>query len=415
MTLQKTDYKELKTCLAYGGNNLTKFLDFSNQPLANSFTKAPTKLKEYPLQVNACKDCSHSQLSVAVDPEVLFSDYCYVSGTTQTLKVHFSHQAGYARNTWIEDRVDSYKALTVLDIGSNDGTALYEFKRMGFVVQGVDPAANLKPLSEEKGVPVETAFWSYEFAKQWKRKFCVINACNVLAHQQNPEDFLLGVKEALYHDGIAFIQFPYMKNTLETNDFGQIYHEHCNYFTVKSFQALCNRVGLKIGDVRFFAAIHGGTIEFALKHPEAPWSGPNNLLSFLIKEENLDYSGYAEKIDYNLNKLADTIMELDDSGYKVITYGAAAKSSTPLNSKFKAYTNFIRYVVDDSSSKVGRYCPGSNIPIYHPSELLTELKGQIALLLVTHNFKTEILQRLRSMGIKGLLVNYVPEVSVEEI
>ena len=417
MTLQKTDYKELKTCLACGGDRLKQFLDFREQPLANSFTKTPEKLEKYPLQVNYCQDCSHSQLSVAVDPEVMFSDYCYVSGTTQTLKTHFSKLAAWAKSTFMVQQTKDHKAHTVLDIGSNDGTALYEFKRMGFVVQGVDPAANLKKVSEEKGVPVETAFWSHGFAKHWGRKFCVITACNVLAHQHHPEDFLLGVKEALHEDGVAFIQFPYMKNTMKINDFGQIYHEHCNYFTVRSFLALCNRTGLTIGDVRFFSNIHGGTIEFTLTHKEAKWNSLNRLNAFLRDEGAIDYTGYAKKVDSNIDKLANTVIELDDAGYKIIMYSASAKSSTLLNSKFKPYANFIHYVVDDSPSKLGRFCPGSGLEIFEPQSLKTEelRMRPIALLLTAHNFKAEILQRLRSMGIKGLLINYVPEVSVEEI
>ena len=67
-----TDYRNLTYCVACGHSDLVTTLDLGTQPLANDFLEPGFEFDKYPLKLVHCKDCFHSQLSIAVDPGRLF-------------------------------------------------------------------------------------------------------------------------------------------------------------------------------------------------------------------------------------------------------------------------------------------------------------------------------------------------------
>ena len=95
-------------------------------------------------------------LSTMVDRKALFSDYLYQSGTSLTLLEYFEWLASK-----IIDEVPANRraAGTVIEIASNDGSQLDKFKARGWQTYGVDPAANIVPLAEEKGHKCKVGFW----------------------------------------------------------------------------------------------------------------------------------------------------------------------------------------------------------------------------------------------------------------
>mgnify|MGYP003658898792 CR=1 FL=1 len=132
-------YNKKDTCICCNSNNLKVLLDLNEQPLANSYHDNTKKLKKYPLGVNLCKDCYHIQLTHIVDPDLLFKDYLYVSGTSQTLKDNFEWFSKFV----MEYTKDCSSVQNVLDIACNDGSQLDCFKTKGVQTFGIDPAENL--------------------------------------------------------------------------------------------------------------------------------------------------------------------------------------------------------------------------------------------------------------------------------
>ncbi len=130
--------KKRNTCRCCKSKNLVMYLDLGKQPLANSYHKNEEKLPKFPLEVIVCNDCFHSQLSVVVDPEIMFKNYLYVSGTTQTFRNHCKELAADAVK-----RIKQENPV-VLDIACNDGTQLEFFRKLGCNVFGVDPAEKFK-------------------------------------------------------------------------------------------------------------------------------------------------------------------------------------------------------------------------------------------------------------------------------
>ena len=84
-----SNFTEKKDCICCGKSNLSLVLDLNNQPLANSYHKEDEILEEYPLGLNLCDNCYHLQLTHIVNPDLIFKEYLYVSGTTQTLRDYF--------------------------------------------------------------------------------------------------------------------------------------------------------------------------------------------------------------------------------------------------------------------------------------------------------------------------------------
>lgn len=185
------------SCLACGSNDLYPYIDLGYQALANDYVAEPQKQPSYPLAVNLCKKCYHSQLGVAVNPDLLYKNYLYVSGTSTTLQKYFE---------WFVSKVENgdCRKLSVLDIASNDGSLLAEFRKRGHSVLGVDPATNLMPLAALKGVETINSYWTEDFARTLDKKFDVVVAMNVLAHNADPLDFVRGVAHVLNPNGRFF-------------------------------------------------------------------------------------------------------------------------------------------------------------------------------------------------------------------
>ena len=331
-----------------------------------------------------------------------------MSGTTQTLQRHFESfvSTALARST----------GTRVLDIGCNDGSLLAEFAKQGAVIDGVDPAENLTAARKEKlGVDTVTGYWTKELARTMG-EFHIITGLNVFAHNSDPLGFLEACKEVLDRRGEVIIEFPYYKNVyLEAQD-GQIYHEHVSGFTVRSFAALATRAGFGIVEI-IESKVHGGSIRFFLQMSQEHCKKVN---VYIAEESRLGldkmetYKKFADQVAKNYQNLLAAVGAQRALGYKIIGYGAAAKTSTMLNAlegNLEA-----SYFVDDNPAKTGRFIPGVNIPI-KPTSVLVEEEGPICFILGVFNFKDEIIARIRKARPEGrdIAILYVPKVSVEDI
>lgn len=405
-------YSELRNCLACNGAQLYKYLGLGIQAPANTYPKEYSVLKslrKYPLEVLFCKNCAHSQLSIAVDPEELFKDYLYVSGTTSTLKAHFKSLVTSALP------IKPLGEISVLDIGANDYSLCREFQSRGVKVEGIDPAETLEHLAGN--IPHVVDFWSSKAAyKVSGAPYDLITGLNVFAHNLDPYDFLLGCRRVLKPDGKVLLEYPACYETLRTADFSQCYHEHINYFTVSSMSYLCERAGFRIADIQEFPEIHGGTVRMILEVGlGAHCRKAGKMISKEWQEGLLDlpyYEDFKARVQKNIKDLTTLLRPGYTKTNKVIAYGASAKFSTLLGAS--TIGPAISYVVDDNPLKVGRFVTDSGIKI-EPVDKLKEETAPLLILITPHNFRLEIKERLQKMGIRANLVVWVPEVQTEEI
>ena len=407
-----SNFKEKKECVCCGKNDLSLALDLNTQPLANSYHKEDEVLEEYPLGLNLCKDCYHLQLTHIVNPDLLFKDYLYVSGTSQTLKDNFEWFADFVleytancRWNWPNPRVNN-----VLDIACNDGTQLDCFKKKQAIETfGVDPAENLYELSSKN----HNVICDYFDSDLYDRTFDVVIAQNVFAHNSNPKKFLDDCEKIMHDNSFLFIQTS-QSDMIKNNQFDTIYHEHISFFNINSMNELVKRTGLHLVDV-IKTPIHGISYLYILHKSPMNQYKVQNLIDVeremgLYSKET--YDNYKQNV-LSIVKSFKDIIESVYGKYPVIGYGAAAKGNTLLN--FADVK--LDYVIDDNELKQGLYTPGTNIEI-KSVELLKEYGEDDRILFVplAWNFYDEI--RKRTVAVRDnsndRFLKYFPVISVDK-
>jgi 2-polyprenyl-3-methyl-5-hydroxy-6-metoxy-1,4-benzoquinol methylase len=399
---------KINSCLACGCEDLVLTLDLQDQPLANSFqTHAGVKDTDewFPLAINRCGECNHLQLTHAVNPEIIYTHYLYVSGTSGTYREYMHWYAQFVAEQF------KHTSLTVLDIGCNDGSQLSEFKRLGFKTYGVDPAKNLHTTSTHKGHNVICDFWPTD--KGFDTQFDVITAQNSFAHNPDPLSWLLAARQRLDNDGKIFIQTSQADMVLN-GEFDTIYHEHINYFNAESMKRLAERAGLHLIDV-IKVPIHGTSYIFILAKQPANEERMRNILAMEILvglQTPSTYTNWATGVNDLLVRLKDQI-DVYRNYYTVVGYGAAAKGMTLIN----ASDIHLDCVIDDNPLKQGLYCPGTAIPVVSIDWLDTvkDPKETIVFIPLAWNFYREIKQKIvaRRNNPEDIFLRYFPTITTE--
>jgi len=362
---------------------LAKILDLNNQPLANSYLKnSNIKEKKYELKVNACLNCTHLQLSIAVDPKLIYQNYDYVSGTTKT---YLNYMKEFYKFCIKNSSKFFYK--NILDVGCNDGSQLDVFKKKNFKTFGVDPAKNIYKISSKKH-KIFCNFFDKKTVNKIKKKFDLIIFQNSFAHNPKPYELLLNCKKLMHENSTLIIQTS-QADMCKNREFDTIYHEHINFFNVKSMYNLAKRANLSLVNVEK-KPIHGSSYLFVIKLK------PNQqkIKKILKKEKFLNfryYKNWSHDCIKVVKKIRKKFKKLEGKNF-IIGYGAAAKANTFLNfSKIK-----LDYIIDDNKLKQNKFCPGSKIPI-KSIDFLQEIKDNIGILPLAWNFYKEIRNRVKKV------------------
>lgn len=405
---------KVEQCRICESSALREVLDLGRMPLANSFIDDPEEAEvDYPLRVVWCEECGLVQLDEVVPPGELFSEYIYVSGTSDRLRRHFDELAGD-----VIERFDVGTEGKVLDIGSNDGTLLGRFREHGLDVLGVEPAENIVKIAESNGIETINEFFRPSVAAELAErhgKRDVVTATNVFAHTHDVDSFLEGVAQALTKEGVLVIEVPYLVDLLENTEFDTIYHEHLSYFSVLPLERLFENHDFELNRVER-VDIHGGSIRlYATKRGSShePDCSAEELIT-LEKRRGLEsaevYDRFSSKVRGLKSELVDLLEELTAEGHSVAGYGAAAKGNTLLN-YYDIGPEVIDFIADKNELKQGTYTPGTNIEIAPPSRIYETDPDY--LLILAWNFAEEIMEqqsRFRETG--GGFIIPVPDVEV---
>ena len=402
MTLSIMNYNIKKECICCDNDKLDLVLDLGSQPLANSYHDGSEQLPEFPLGLNLCTKCYHLQLTHIVNPDLLFKNYLYVSGTSNTLRKYFE---------WFVNFVSEYTGLnrgSILDIACNDGTQLDFFKSNGWETFGIDPSENLFETSSKN----HNIICDYFNHTQFNRKFDVITAQNVFAHNEEAKEFLESCYELMDDDSLLFIQTS-QSEMISNNEFDTIYHEHLSFFNINSFNELTKRTKLHLIDV-VKTPVHGISYVFVLSKKKINCYLVENLIS-VEKEKgllsNTTYEIYKNNVLNIIDSFVECINKFRNDGYKIIGYGAAAKGMT--------FLNFAKipmdYIIDDNPLKVGLLTPGTNTEI-KSIEFLNEYDDDDSIVFVplAWNFFDEIKQKVQKTrnNHKDVFLRYFPKIQI---
>lgn len=389
------------------------FLSLGPTPLANSFLASREDFEHeafYPLDVYLCESCGLVQLLDVIDPEVLFRDYIYVSGTSETLA---AHNRDYARFVIGRERIGPDDL--VIEIASNDGSLLTAFQSHGARVLGIEPATNIATIAEDAGVPTVNVFLDSRSAEEVAGAHPparAVIANNVLAHVDETVDFLRGCRSLLAEDGLLSIEVPYLAELLERREFDTIYHEHLCYFSVTGLLQPFRTAGLRIEEI-VRVPIHGGSLRI-LARPVANGADHAEEVVALAQQERDEgltslarYRAFAAEVVGMRDALLQLVGDLKTGGRTLAGYSAPAKGNTLLN-YCGIDTRLLPFTVDRSPHKQGLYTPGTHIPVL-PVPSLLEILPDFTLILAW-NFADEIVRQQREyLARGGQFVVPVPE------
>ncbi|MBI4022084.1 MAG: class I SAM-dependent methyltransferase [Candidatus Andersenbacteria bacterium] len=403
-------------CRMCGGTALMRVWSFGPTPLANAYL-TPEEAGHrseplIPLDVYYCSDCHLVQLRDVVSPEMLFSNYLYISSTSPTFVRHFEEYA----DTLVR-RFGLTEKSMVVDVGSNDGVLLKPLQAAGARVLGIDPAANVAKMANEAGIETVAAFFTPALAAvvaEERGRAAVICANNVFAHTDTVEVFTAAVKELMAPDGVFVFEVQYLGDLVAKNLFDIVYHEHVCYYSLHPLVRFFGQHGMNVFDVER-PPVHGGSLRVYVQHAGGPHARATRLDALLDEEQQAGltsaaaYQQFARRIENNKAALLAMLHELKRTGKRIAGYGAPAKATT-LCYALGIDGTVLDYIADDDATfKQGRLMPGTHIPIVSPQELYGSDKPDYCLILAW-NFAEPIRrnhQRFTEQG--GRFIMPVPE------
>lgn len=401
------------SCRSCGNQNLIPVFDLGLQVPANSFRTVTEEQDGFaPLQVVYCDQCRLGQLSIVVDPKILYSGYPYVTSPSETMREHindiFHHICAE-----ISPHTNS-PMQSVFEIGSNDGTLLAQFKKLGAVeVMGMEPASNLADIANKKGIRTINKFFNSEKAILSKNRIGtpdVIIARHVFCHIDDWHDFIKGLEVISKKDTLVCIEVPYAGDTLKNCEFDQVYFEHLSFLSIHSIEALLENTKFHLHKVTRYP-IHGGAIMLYLRRNE--WEGDlhPSIAEFLGEEETTitekTWKSMAVEAQDNMVNLRLLLEDLVVNKDKIVCgMGASAKSSVWIGAS--GIGKYLSFIADETPQKQKKFSPGTRIPILSEATLIEENPDYIVLF--AWNWKNVCMEKYPQF--KGRWIVPVPKVEI---
>jgi hypothetical protein len=382
-------------------------------PPVNTMPKIGTRPSEqpaYPAELLLCNKCQLVQIGLIVDPAILFPPtYPYTSGTTKILRENFKQLSEE-----VAQRYPLKSSELVVDIGSNDGTLLSNFTQRAKVF-GIEPT-NAGKLAVERGISTLTSFFNraaVEKTVSEHGKAKIVTATNVFAHIEDIHEIVDCIDQLVAKDGIFISESHYLLSLIETLQYDTIYHEHLRYYSVTALKHLLEMHGFEIIFARRIPT-HGGSIRvYAARKGQYPVDASLNQLldeeKRKITRETL--AKFARAVTQSKLDLLGLLKEIKVGGARVYGVGAPSRASTLIN-----YVGLDNGILDcvleiKGSYKIGKYIPGTTIPVVDEQRLFQD-QPEYALLLSWH-IADELIPKLTARGFKGRYIIPLPNPHVQ--
>lgn len=405
----------LKNCQISNRNDLEEVLDLGFQPLGDSLlTKEQLNQPEtyYPLKLMRSKSLGHSQLSYVVPGNLVYHmEYPYKCGVTAEVVKHHREQS--KKNI---ELLNLKKNSLIVDVGSNDGTLLNEYKKLGMKVVGVEPT-NVAKYANSKGIKTIQNSFNIKIAKKIIKtigKAKLITATNVFAHMSSLGDVIDAICETLDHDGYFIFENHYMVDILKYNQYDTIYHEHIRNYSLKSLVYLFNLYGLKIIDCEVLDRYNGSIKVIVAKNKKTKIHKRveetlNKEMKFGLTKKKV-WNKFRANTKKSKDDLIKLLYKLKKDNKTIVGNSCPCRSSVLLN-YCGIGKDLIPYIAEQPTSpKLGLYLPGQHIPIVN-NKILVKDQPDYILLLAWHYTKP-IIKHLRNMGVKSKFIVPLPKVKI---
>ena len=393
-------------CRHCGADVSHVLVDLGVAPPSNAYlTKMALKRPEkyFPLRVLVCESCWLVQAEAYSRAAELFNEeYAYFSSFSSEWLAH--------AKKYVDEMIDRFglsKSSVVGEVAANDGYLLQFVKERGISCYGIEPTASTANGARQKGIEIVQDFLNVSLAGELRRQSRTVDllaANNVLAHVPDINDFSHACQMLLKENGVFTCEFPHLLNLISQHQFDTIYHEHFSYLSFGAVVNIFTKNGLSVFDVEKLGT-HGGSLRVFAQRSDTGSHQLSVRVEELISEENnagmttIDfYRGFQEHAEIVKNDFLRFLIEKKIQGKLVVGYGAAAKGNTLLNFA-GVKSDLIKYVVDQSPHKQGKFMPGSRIPIV-TEELLSVHKPDFVVIL-PWNISDEVKTQLNYLSKSG--------------
>ena len=394
--------KTRKYCLICNNDEMNKIIDLGLHPFADTFIP-PDRLNDsepiYPLISSLCNSCGHIQLNCVTDPHSRYVDYEY-SFTSSNSSFSIQHWKSFYNR--ISSKLELSKNSFILEIGSNDGTLGKEFINRGYKFLGIDASPLMVEIANKNKINTILGLFNADMVDEVISDFGnpeLIIANNVLNHADIPNEFVKNISKLLSKDGVFVFEVPYWQIEFDTKSFGKIYHEHINYFTIRSLKKLLGNFNLEMTSIEIIE-YHGGSLRVYANRKKHRTRVYENNIELMIRNEvksgvfnPKSYIPFMELIQIKKNQLLEKINIIKKKNIPIVGIGASAKGNTFLNYHELNHI-IIDYVTDISDHKLGKFTPKTRIPIVKDS-VFSKYDEVYALLLtenISNNFKNTLLK-----------------------
>lgn len=389
------------------------FISFGKQPIANGFMKKeeiPENEYFFEMKVGHCSECNMVQLVEQPEREKMFNEnYAFYSSTSTYMEKHFKMFAESIKSTYLLNS-DPF----VVEMGSNDGIMLQNFKNWSVRHLGVEPSANVAEVAKSKGINTIVEFFDKEVSEKIIKvhgKADAFLTANVMCHIPYIHSIAEGIKNILSEKGVLAFEDPYMGDIMEKASYDQIYDEHVFFFSALSVQKLFAMHDMELIDVQP-QVTHGGSMRYILAHKGA-YKVSKNVEKLVEKEKSIGidnpqkYVELRERIEKSKKDLKQLLVSLKNEGHTVVGYGATSKSTTILN-YCDIGPDLIKFISDTTPIKQGKVTPGMHIPVERYDAFTKENAAYTVLFAWNH--REEIMEKEKNY--KGKWIVHVPEVQV---
>jgi len=404
----KQNSKTISKCQISGSRDLKSIMFLGYLPPPTEMKKINSKIQEesfYPADLMYCPASKLVQLNTIVNKEILFpKDYAYTSSTTKILRKNF--QELYKECKKIA-KISS-KDL-VIDIGSNDGNLLSNFKNYHRVL-GITPE-KIGNIAIKKGIPTLIKYFDKQASNLVLKRFGkakIITATNVFAHIENVKELMKNILKILDKDGIFISESHYLVSLIQTNQYDTIYHEHLRYYSLSSLKYLFDKYGLKIIHAKKINT-HGGSIRVYATRSKKFKTNKSVKKILNLEEKYLNwktFNNFRKNVVKSKINLYSILKNIKNKNKKICGIGAPARASTLIN-----YVGLDETIVDyvleiEGSKKIGNYIPGTKIPILSEKKLFVD-QPDFAILFSWH-IAAELKTKLKKRGFKGKFIVPLP-------
>ena len=400
----------VESCQICGHKPLDTVLSLGYMPPVNQMVtigQVPRQLPWFPTTLLHCRRCELVQLGLAVDPIIIFPpEYPYTSGTTKLLRDNFADlQRESATLLGLGERD------LVVDIGSNDGTLLSNFKAGGQRVLGIEPT-DVSDIANRRGIQTIKRYFGIEVAREVKREFgaaSVVTAANCFAHIEDVHAIVGAIVEMLKPDGVFISESHYLIPLLDTLQYDTIYHEHLRYYSLTSLKHLLEMHDLDVFHARPIPS-HGGSIRvYAARRGTRPVQ--ESVRHMLADEPRGDalanrLAVFKNEVILSKLRLLSMLRDLKEKGARIVGISAPSRASTLVN-YVGLDEGLIDYVCEiPGSLKIGKCMPGTQIPVVDETRLFSD-QPDCAIIFSWH-IAGELAPKLKARGFRGTLITPLP-------